>query len=371
MTCGPTVAALLTPLAPGAIAVIGLAGQQTDAFLAAILRQPHRDLPPELPVDQPIFCRLMDGDDVLEDVVVARRIRDGGVIAEINSHGGVRIAQRTLTLLARHGADLIDGLNFHERFSACGPIRRHIDRALLRSASRRLTIWLLHQRSILPGYLGRLDRLDPGELAAFRNRSKAAIRLLAGIRVALIGPPNSGKSTLANRLIGKDRLITSTLPGTTRDWVSETALIQGWPVTLTDTAGLRRTACPIEAEAIRRGSTEARSADAVVVVLDAAVSEQERQKALGATLRLICPDQTNLLVLNKSDIAEKAALAQGPKISGGREVSDFLSVSALTGDGIPALEARLASLLGLDQLHEDLPTAILPEHLDAVPYFPS
>lgn len=371
MTCGPTVAALLTPLAPGAIAVIGLAGPRADAILAAIIRQPRGDQPPKPSVDQPSFCRLIDCDEVIEDVVVARTINNGITVAEINSHGGVRIAQRILALLTRHGASIINGLDFCERFSPCGPIQRAIDRALLQSASRRLTIWLLHQRSILPDYLGDHDRLESEELAAFRNRSKAAIRLLAGIRVALIGPPNSGKSTLANRLIGKDRLITSTLPGTTRDWVSETALIQGWPVTLTDTAGLRRTACPIEAEAIRRGGAEARSADAVVVVLDAAVSEQERQQALGATLRLICPDQTKLLVLNKSDIAEKAALAQGPKISGGREVSDFLSVSALTGDGIPALEARLASLLGLDQLREDLPTAILPEHLDAVPYFPS
>jgi tRNA modification GTPase len=362
MTGASTVAALLTPLAPGAIAVVGLAGPRADEILGMILRAAKSDHPPAVPVDRPVFCRLVDGDENIEDVIVARRIHDGQTIAEINSHGGVRIAQRILALLARRGAAIIDGLEFHEMLSTCKAIERDVDRALLRSASRRMTRWLLRQRKVLPGYMAGIHRQSSEEVSGFRRRSEAAIRLLDGLRIALIGPPNSGKSTLANRLIGTDRLITSAQPGTTRDWVSETALIQGWPVMLTDTAGVRATNCVIEAEAIRRGGLQARSADAAVVVLDATADPQELRLGLDAALDLMSPGQVALVVINKVDLG--AASMSSTSGLGGCEA---LFVSALTGEGIPILEARLASSLGLDLLDVGLPTAILPEHLPSNP----
>jgi tRNA modification GTPase len=235
----PTIAALLTPLAPGAIAVICVAGPRTDAILRDILRRPRDEQSPALAAGRPTLCRIVDGDAFLDDAVVVRLNGATGPRAELCTHGGVRIAQRLLQLLERCGAKIVTAREFCDTVSPVHPVEREVDEALLRSPSRRLTHWLLRQRTILPAFLERFDRLEAAERDAFMARSRVAIRLLHGLTIAIIGPPNAGKSTLANRLIGRDRVITSDVPGTTRDWVSETALIQGWPVTLTDTAGPR------------------------------------------------------------------------------------------------------------------------------------
>lgn len=355
-----TVAALLTPLAPGAIAVLGLAGSGVDGILSRILRRTDgRGV--DLADRRPTFCRLVDEDGVVDDVVAVRIARGEQALAEINTHGGVRVAQRTLQLLERQGATLVEGDAFVARSGAIDPVEREVDRALLRASSRRLTNWLLAQRRLLPPLLARLGTLGPDELAAFQRRSRAAVRLLRGLRVALIGPPNAGKSTLANRLIGSDRVLTSPEPGTTRDWVAETAFIRGWPVTLTDTAGLRETTCPVEAEAVRRARQQAEQADLVVVVLDATAPVEEARRFLDELLQSAPTAPPQLVVRNKCDLCPAEPPASPPAsviapVTG-------TGISALTGTGIDALECQIESALGLDQLDDSLPTAFLPRQL--------
>lgn len=365
MTGGrPTIAALLTPLAPGAIAVVGLTGPQADTITLDILRHRHADGPVRLADRRPTLCRLFDGQEDVDDVVAVRIANGSRVIIEINAHGGVRIAQRTLTLLAAKGATIVDGLAFLEAVSPGDPIEHDADRALLSAASRRLTRWLLAQRSMLPGYLSGLTSTSPDELAAFRLRTQVAVRCLAGMRVAIIGPPNAGKSTLANRLIGVDRVITSEQPGTTRDWVSETALIRGWPVTLIDTAGIRNTTCPVESEAIRRGSDQAGQADVVIVVLDGSAEEDGLRRGLEESLASISCDLPRAVVLNKCDLPSRFLPEPGGRTADLQFCNPPpLRISALAGLGVDALEELIESLLGLNLLDDSLPTGFLPQHL--------
>jgi tRNA modification GTPase len=371
ITGNRTITALLTPLAPGALAVIGLAGPQTDAILQRVLRRPHSDRPPRLDDCRPALCRLAEGGQTVDDCIVVRVVRRDTPTAEINIHGGVRVAQRTLGLLAGQGAAIVPGIDYCTALADANLVEGDVDRALLTAGSRRLVRWLLRQRMILPPCLARLDSLGCQEFDAFVRRSRTAIRLLRGLRIALVGPSNVGKSTLANRLIGTDRVLTSDQPGTTRDWVSETAFIDGWPVTLTDTAGVRRTSCPIEAEAIRRGASQARSADLVVLLLDAtadAAANHRHSEELGS---LLPPDQPRIVVLNKCDVIQQDDLRRivptgsagtrrlGKAVPSMHDCAVLL-ISALTGTGIETLEARISSLLGLHQLNENLPTAFLP-----------
>ena len=207
--------------------------------------------------------------------------------------------------------------------------------------------------------------------AAFRRRGMAAIRLIRGPRLALIGPPNAGKSTLANRLIGTDRIITSPHAGTTRDWVSETAMIDGWPVTLTDTAGIRDVECQIEAEAVRRGRRRAEEADLVVIVLDGAATPGQLEKQWKDVAGAVPADRLRLTLLNKCDLSnarwETPIAARGGSHQGGTGTAEVpLPISARTGAGIDALESRVCFLLGLDQLADHLPTAFLPAHLTSL-----
>ncbi|HKQ48298.1 MAG TPA: GTPase [Phycisphaerae bacterium] len=370
----PTIAALLTPLAPGAIAVVALAGPRTDEVLAKILRKPRDDHPLALTANRPTFCRIFDGETPLDDAVAVRIDDPTHPRAELCTHGGVRIAQRLLQLLEQLGARIVPAQDFCDAVALIHPIERDVDLALLRSPSRRLTQWLLSQRVILPPFMDRLAALTTAERNAFVRRSRAAIRLLQGLSIALMGPPNAGKSTLANRLIGRDRVITSDIPGTTRDWVSETAFIQGWPVTLTDTAGIRETDCAIETEAIARGRAQAHRADVVLMILDATTPAAEQHVIFERLTTLLPPETPRLIVLNKCDLSPSPFQGEGrgaldsPWRGDGLNTrglpTHVISLSALTGFAIDALECQIAASFSLDGLSDSIPTGFLPSHVE-------
>ncbi len=374
----PTLAALLTPMAPGAIAVIGLAGPRTEAILGRVVRRASGgggggvgdaqqvaevDVRPQRMVGgahptgwaerRPTLSKVMNGDAVLDDAVVVRIRRGELAVAEICTHGGVRIAQRALAVLAREGATIVSGAAFVELAQESDPVERAVDREMLRSGSRRMTEWLLAQRRMLPSFLDGPEALSEEERAGFIERSRVAIRLLEGIHLAVVGPPNAGKSTLANLLIGSDRVITSDHPGTTRDWVTETALVCGWPLTLIDTAGVRETSCEIEGEAIRRTGEQAGRADLVLILLDATAPPESQRVALEELVRKLPADRGHCVALNKFDLPTAAA-----------GVMQACRISARTGEGVDLLERTMASMLGLDLLADGLPTAILRGQLD-------
>jgi tRNA modification GTPase len=153
-----------------------------------------------------------------------------------------------------------------------------------------------------------------------------------GARVAISGAPSVGKSSIFNRFVGLDRAIVSAVPGTTRDTLEETIDLDGIPVTLVDTAGLRPVDDPVEAEGVRRARAAAAEADVTIIVLDATrelTLEEEETLASGSADRLI--------VANKRDLVAQHAPPPHPKA---------LLISSLTGTGWDALRGALRSLLG-------------------------
>jgi len=144
-----------------------------------------------------------------------------------------------------------------------------------------------------------------------------------GLTLAIAGRPNVGKSSLFNRLLEQDRAIVTEIPGTTRDLVSETASIGGIPVKLIDTAGIRDTAERVESLGIERSYQAMADADLTLVVIDATEPEDTSLMRAGA-----------LLVANKCDLPHPAPPA------------DAIAVSALTGEGIPALRDAILAAVG-------------------------
>lgn len=159
------------------------------------------------------------------------------------------------------------------------------------------------------------------EMQAVLAASPKAERLREGLEFVILGPPNAGKSTLLNALAGEDVAIVSDTPGTTRDAVGVRVDLGGVAVRITDTAGVRDSADPIEAEGVRRALARSRDADVVIAVAAAPVPVFAKTPE-GAEV---------LYVVTKADLAEFAALG-------------FLHVSAQTGDGMAALVAELTAL---------------------------
>lgn len=162
-----------------------------------------------------------------------------------------------------------------------------------------------------------------------------------GFRIAILGPPNAGKSSLMNRLARREAAIVSPIAGTTRDVVEVRLVLAGYPVWVADTAGLREASDAIEAEGVRRALARAEEADLRIWVADAAEGVAKGTSVSRETLPRTGREavrEGDLRVLNKGDLLE----AGGPW--GGTGEDNFL-VSARTGAGFDALERRLAEIV--------------------------
>ncbi|MBI1360222.1 MAG: tRNA uridine-5-carboxymethylaminomethyl(34) synthesis GTPase MnmE [Alphaproteobacteria bacterium] len=174
-----------------------------------------------------------------------------------------------------------------------------------------------------------------------------------GFRVAILGAPNAGKSSLMNRLARQEAAIVSPIPGTTRDVVEVRLVIAGFPVWVADTAGLRETGDAIEAEGVRRALARAGHADLRIWVIDAS----------GGTPALDVSRETHwrpgdLVALNKADLSDQ-------RMSGGAD-GDTFAISVLTGAGVDALEKRLAEVVRERLSSDEAPLITRARHRELV-----
>ena len=195
---------------------------------------------------------------------------------------------------------------------------------------------------------GQLLRLQ-ATLAGVMQRATQGAILREGIKVVIAGQPNAGKSSLLNALAGAELAIVTPIAGTTRDKVSELIQIEGVPLHVVDTAGLREALDEVEKIGVERAWAEIESADAVLFLhdlsrRDAAVPAQDAMNYLAAddriarTLASKLPENTAIIdVWNKSDLASPAGLQQ---VQGG------VLISAKTGAGLQALRQRLLQVVG-------------------------
>lgn len=320
-------AQLLTPRGAGAVAVIELrcdVGIELRKLLSAFSAEPPRDMD-QLPIGRIVFGKWRG-----EDVVVVRINPD---LWEIHCHGGMVAIERVLSDLESAGASRID-----EPFPRNNPnitdeaaISAHIESILVQCRTRKTASLALSQTD------GRLDRIWrdlSSQHAETRGRAEAiclrwqhvADHLIVPWTIALIGPPNAGKSSLMNAIAGRQRAIVSEIPGTTRDLLEAEVFLDGWPFLFVDSAGIRETAASsIEASGISKSKTLATSADIVCVVIDQSSVESDTQFL--ETLSL--PDDRACVLFNKSDLTSSTTA----KITLNPTVPTF-SVSAVTGGGL-------------------------------------
>jgi tRNA modification GTPase len=205
-----------------------------------------------------------------------------------------------------------------------------------------------------------LQRLNSAvaDLRALLAASRQGQILRDGIWLAIIGRPNAGKSSLLNALSGQDRAIVTEIPGTTRDLLRESIEMDGIPVHLVDTAGIRDTQDPIEAEGVRRAREALSAADLVLLVVDQVANINE-QLALIEEL----PDQNRLIVVfNKQDL-QMADWDDDEMLSSVH--ANSVSISAKTGMGLQKLRSMVRAQVGATEQSEGLFSA-RQRHVDAL-----
>jgi len=166
-----------------------------------------------------------------------------------------------------------------------------------------------------------------------------------GITLAIVGRPNVGKSSLFNRLVERERAIVTPIPGTTRDTVSETVAIEGIPVMLVDTAGIRESSDVVESMGIERSRQAIADADVVLVVTDAAQVDEGDAQLMQATER-----RPRVLVANKADLVLSTQYSVLSSVATSNCTP--LRTSAVTGEGIPELRARIVATATGGAAHE-------------------
>ena len=376
-----TIAAIATPLGEGGLAVIRISGAETFAVADKIFQPTGKNsLKPSAAASHTIhFGKIVRRgetvDEVLLSVLRAPRTFTREDTVEVSCHGGILPAKLVLDTVLENGARLAEPGEFTKRAFLNGRLDLAQAEAVADLIHSRTELALAAANEQLAGKLSQrinelrdemmqtlahieahidfpdedispdtkdqlLKRLKNGvafmdELLRTANEGQILRR---GIRAAIVGRPNAGKSSLLNQLLGHDRAIVSHIPGTTRDTIEETANIRGLPVVFIDTAGLREARDEIEAEGIRRSRESLAKAELILHVLDASEPLTHADENYFAEFA----GKKRIFVLNKTDLPRKLDLSETEPVT---HHSSLVTVSCLSGQGMEVLKDAIKNLI--------------------------
>ena len=368
-----TIAAISTPLGEGAIGIVRLSG--TDSFAIAQRIFKGKDLA-SVASHTLNYGHIVDPDknEILDEVMVGAmrspKTFTREDIIEINTHGGIAVTNEILQLVIREGARLAEPGEFTKRAFLNGRvdltqaeavmdiIRAKTDKAMniaVKQLDGSLSDLINNTRQEILNTLAQVEvNIDYPEYddveeatteiirektsefeALLTNLLKTARRgkiLREGISTAIIGRPNVGKSSLLNNLLREEKAIVTDIEGTTRDVIEEYVNINGVPLKLVDTAGIRETEDIVEQIGVERSKKALKEADLVLLVLNASepLTDQDRQ------LLEISQDSNRIILLNKVDLPEKIEIDQLP--------DDHIKISVLKNQNIDQIEDRINAL---------------------------
>ncbi len=359
-----TIVALATPQGVGALAVIRLSGSKALAIANKIFY--GKDLPQQASHTVHVGT-IRDNDTIIDEVVIALfkgpKSFTKEDIVEITCHGSMFIVRRIVMLIIHHGARMANPGEFTQRaflngqfdltqaeaiadliaaeseqsakaamHSLQGEFSASIDTLL-----KQLIELRMHVESTLDFPEEEIDFLADDiikqkllalidQLQVIQNNSKQGRLLNEGLKVVISGKPNAGKSSLLNLLAGNDSAIVSDIPGTTRDVLREKIQIQGVPLHIVDTAGLREASDVIEQEGVRRAQKEMQQADILLTVIDATTDTVTSEA-----------QPNEIQVLNKIDLLQH---------NNDNTPDNVVKLSAKTGEGLELLQQKILQLAG-------------------------
>ena len=385
-----TIAAIATPLGTGGISIVKISGPEAVAAVVPLFRprNPQRKLQ-HLPTQTMIYGYIHHPDngllidEVLLTILKEPRSFNGEDIVEINCHGGLQVTTAILDLLLQSGLRLAEPGEFTRRAFLNGRIdltqvEGTIDliHARTRRAARlgsqmmahgigveirRLADIVIELRALIEAAIDFGDDIEGAAPAmSLRDRITSELRLPVenllrhyhdgrllreGLRVVLAGKPNVGKSSLMNQLLNHERAIVTDVPGTTRDTIEESIQINGIPIRICDTAGLRSSDDPLERMGQQRAHMAIDTADLILLMIDGSQPLDDNDRHLLGRLT----HRSYVVVRNKIDLVSDAdmltVLDQTP-------LRGYLDISALDGTGMQRLKNRLLEAAGVDEQAE-------------------
>ncbi|MFA5839714.1 MAG: tRNA uridine-5-carboxymethylaminomethyl(34) synthesis GTPase MnmE [Candidatus Margulisiibacteriota bacterium] len=372
-----TIAAIVTPPGVGGVGIIRISGRASKSILRSVFKSKKSNISSHVMVhgwiENPKTNENID--EAMACLMESPRSFTGEDVVEFYCHGSPTILQAVLSLVVEQGGRVAERGEFSKRAFLNGKIDLPQAEAILDLVSARTNQGSSYAIQQLKGRLSKRIADIKSELVSILSHNEASIdfsdevkakgsidlrakisavtrtidqaikggeigRLYRqGANIVIVGSPNVGKSSLLNRLLCEERAIISHIPGTTRDTIEETVNINGIPVTLIDTAGVRASQDEIEIAGIKRTMAEAEAADLVVLVFDVSHAFGSDEKLL---VEKFCGKDV-LIVFNKSDLVISFDPA---KILGSDCPAIGIGVSAKTGQGIESLlESIFSSLI--------------------------
>jgi tRNA modification GTPase len=378
------ICAIATAPGRGAVGMVRVSGKNLRPLLAPLLGKASE----KIKAREALYTPFVDAQGVAIDQGLALFFPaphsfTGEDVIELQGHGGPVVLQMLLARCLQAAQNVLPGLRVAQpgEFSQRAFMNDKIDLAqaeaiadlidasteqAVKSATRSLAgefskevaalkDALIHLRMLVEATLdfpeeeidflqradakGQLVRIV-AQLKNLQSRAKQGALLREGITVVIAGQPNAGKSSLLNALAGAELAIVTPIAGTTRDKVQQTIQIEGVPLHIVDTAGLRDSADEVERIGIERAWGEIAKADAVIFLRDLSRQNQPEYRAADAQLASALPLGTPVLeIWNKSDKAEQAGLPDAA-------AQGAIALSAKTGTGLDVLRTRLLQLAG-------------------------
>ena len=392
-----TIAAISTPIGEGGIGIVRLSGPDSKAILQRVFlpagKRPRRPHDSAFESHRFYYGHVVDQDamilvdEVLAVLMCAPRTYTRQDVAEIHCHGGIVPLRRTLGLVLRCGARLAQPGEFTLRAFLNGRIdlaqaeavldvvRAKTDislRIAMQQLDGRISERVRKIRSSLVDALAYVeasldfpeDEIPPLDLASVLEVARDHIEALLtqadqglvyrqGVRTAITGRPNVGKSSLLNALLRTSRAIVTPIPGTTRDTLEETLNLRGVPLCLVDTAGITNSADFIGRLGIERSRRALQQADLILLIIDGSEPLWEEDFEIADLVR----NRSAIVVVNKLDLVavadDRAILAEVPHVH----------LSALTGEGLNLLEDAIVETIFSGQVQtSDVPVISNPRH---------
>lgn len=382
-----TIASISTAPGIGGIGIIRMSGAQTFEILEKIFKQKNPQKIEDIKGYTIKYGHIVDNEKIIDEVLVsyfkAPKSYTTENMCEINSHGGTVILKEILELCLKNGAELAEPGEFTKRAFLNGRIDLAQAESVIDIINAKSEKEAKSSINQLEGFLSRdISEIKQGILDVLVNidvtidypeydtpevQKKEIKDMLEntinklsrleksfdngkiikdGIKTAIIGKPNAGKSSLLNAILKEDRAIVTALAGTTRDTIEEFVTVRGVPLKLVDTAGIREAVDEVEKIGVEKSIKQAQDADLEIAIFDSSKPLDAEDLEI---LNLIKNKKT-IILLNKTDLKQVISEDNDRLTS---VTSNILKISALNKTGIEELYDKISEMFNLDEINLD------------------